>query len=120
EHNIKYVRLTIPESKVFLFTLSVDISKEKNLEKAIQKSIEEYTLLKSRDAVFDYSILDKKGNALTVQVVSAPQKYIKEFIDIFESAKMYVVSIEFDAQSIARACISKDDIGTKMIVDIGG
>lgn len=120
EHNVKYVRLTIPESKVFLFTLSVDISKDKNIEKTISKSIEEYTLLKSKEAVFDYSILSQKGNALTVQVVAAPEKYISEFIEIFENASMYIVSIEFDAQAIARAVVSKDDLASKIIVDIGG
>lgn len=119
EKNIKYVRLAIPESKVFLFTLSIDISKDKNIEKYIYKNIEEYTLLKSREAVFDYSILGQKGNALTLQVVCAPQKYINDFVSTFESAGMYIVSAEFDAQAIARASISENDNGTKLVVDIG-
>lgn len=119
EHGFSYVRITIPESQTFLFTVSFDSKKTKNLRKAIVPLIEEYTLLKSKDATFDYSVLQKIGGAVVVQVVVAPIGVVQTFIDVFADAGMQVLSVELDAQAIARAVISQNEKGSQMIIDIG-
>lgn len=119
EYGFSYARLTIPESKVFIFTVSFDKKKVKDIRKAISPLIEEYTLLKTKEANFDYSILKEFGNAVVVQVVVVPTKIIDSFVNVFEKAGIYILSIELDAQAIARAVVSEQEKGTQMIVDIG-
>lgn len=119
QYGFSYARITIPESQTFLFTVSFDTKKTKNLRKAIAPLIEEYTLLKTKEATFDYSILQNLGGAVVVQVVAAPLSVVQAFTDVFEAAGMQVLSVELDAQAIARAVIAQDEKGSQMIIDIG-
>lgn len=119
EHRFSYARITIPESQVFIFTVSFDKNKVTNIRKAIAPLIEEYTLLKTREAAFDYSILQTVGDAVVVQVVAAPLKVITNFVSAFAAAGIHVLSVELDAQAIARALVPENETGAQMIVDIG-
>lgn len=119
QYDFSYARITIPESHVFLFTVSFDRKKVKNIRTAIAPLIEEYTLLKTKEATFDYSILRTIGDAVVVQVVAVPTKIVNDFVFAFEKAGIHILSVEFDAQAIARAVVAESEKGTQMIVDIG-
>lgn len=118
KYNLSYVRVSIPESQVYSFTLSVDARVE-NIRESIELVIEDNIPLKSAETVFDYQVLSNKEDDLVVQVVALSEAVSQGYFDAFTSAGLIPVSFELDGQAIARAAIKPDYKGSSMVVDFG-
>lgn len=119
KHNLKYVRVSIPESQVYSFTLSLDISAVSDIRAAIDFLIEDNIPLKAIETVFDYHILSVTDKEIIVQVVALPETVATNYFNAFFSAGIIPVSFELEGQAISRAVLSPDDLGSCMIVDFG-
>lgn len=119
DHNLNFVRVAIPESQVYSFTLSIDIAAREDIRSAIELVIEENIPLKAIETIFDYSILKTVGNMLTVQVVAVSESTSTTLFNCFVKAGLRPLAFELDAQAIARAALPTTAQGCRMIVDIG-
>ncbi len=119
EHKLKYVRVSIPESQVYSFTLSLDLSASKDIRGAIDVLIEDNIPLKAIETVFDYHILGITDKNIIVQVVALPEIVAINYFNAFFSAGIIPVSFELEGQAISRAILSPRDSGSCMIVDFG-
>lgn len=119
QYNFKYVRVAIPESQIYLFTLAIDSVVADDIRSAIELSLEDNIPLKAIETVFDFSILKVTGSTIIVQVVAVAEATVATLFSCFTMAGITPVSFELDAQSIARAVLPKSVKGSHMIVDIG-
>lgn len=119
QHNLNYVRVAIPESQVYLFTLAIDSVVANDIRSAIELSLEDNIPLKAIETVFDFSVLKVVGNTIIVQVVAVAEATTTMLFSCFTNAGITPVSFELDAQAIARAVLPKNNTGSQMIVDIG-
>lgn len=119
KHKLKYVRVSIPESQVYSFTLSLDPAIKSDIREAIEFSIEDNIPLKAIETVFDYHVLSQSDKALIVQVVAIAESVTANYFNAFFAADIYPVSFELEGQAIARAVLDPKDRGSSMIVDFG-
>ncbi|MEK7106094.1 MAG: hypothetical protein AAB895_01910, partial [Patescibacteria group bacterium] len=64
KYKLKYARISIPESQVYSFTLSLDIASAKDIRGAIEFLIEDNIPLKAIETVFDYHVLSVSDRAI--------------------------------------------------------
>ncbi len=122
EHRIKFVRLSLPESYAYHVEMEIAKVKKKELRESIELQLEEYVPLKVSEVFFDYEIAEapKQRPGVLVAVVSViPKDVVLSYAEVFASAGLTLVSVDADANALARAVIPEGDPGTFMIIDMG-
>lgn len=118
KEHLHFVRISLPEELMYLFTLTVPKTNEK-LRDMILLQIEEYVPLKAPDSLFDYDIIKEDDENIQVEVVAIARATLDSYLSVFKKALLVPLSFEIEAQAIARAVIPSDDQGPVMIVDFG-
>ncbi len=123
EHKLRLVRASLPEEEGYIFPVYVprDLSK-KEVREVLEFKIEENVPLSPQDAIIDYEYIPGAPSISGQRMVSVsayPSSVVQEYVDIFSSAGLEVLSLEIEAQAIARAIIPKKTKSVSMIVDIG-
>jgi type IV pilus assembly protein PilM len=119
KHKLSYVRVAIPESQTYSFTLALDSAAVADVRGAIELVLEDNIPLRAIETVFDYHIIKHDETVLLVQVVAIAEASVQSFCDAFTAAGLTPTSFELDGQAIARAVIKPDDDRSYMIVDFG-
>lgn len=119
KHGLHFVKVSIPESQLYLCTLSLQKSDAPNLVQAIELVIEDHIPLTLPEAVFDFSILREDPESIIVQVVATARVNVEELHTILTDAGLVPMAFELEGQAIARAVLPEKDTGTHMIVDFG-
>ena len=119
KNNLHFVKISIPESQLYLCTLAIDSSNKKNIRAAIELVLEDHIPLTLNESVFDYAVLEEKPDKLIVQVVAAPALVIDELYGVCTDAGLIVLGFELEGQAAARAICAAPCTGTHMIVDFG-
>lgn len=122
EHKLDFVRVSLPEERVYLVKMQTPVVNEDELRNSIMFQIEEYIPIPAKDAVFDYHILEKPKNSkgyLNIAVSAISRNELEEYLSVFEGTGMIPIDLEIEAQAIARAVVPKRETGTIMIVDFG-
>lgn len=120
ENNLKFVEVSIPEEKSYLFTIEVVDGTKDEIRTRIEMHIEENVPISLDEAVFDYHRITKNEKTgmqfLAVSVV--PKTVINEYIALFESCGMLPISFLIENQALSRAIIKKGDRNSYLIVNI--
>lgn len=117
--NLHFIRVSLPEEQMYLFTLSVPKTNNENLRDMILLQIEEYIPLKALDAVFDYDVIKEDNQNFLIEVIAIASATIESYLSVFDKAGLVPLSFEIEAQAIARAVIPSGDNSPVMIVDFG-
>ena len=121
EHNLKFVEVSIPEEKSYLFTLDVLDGTKEELRTRIEMHIEENVPISLDDAVFDYHRISKNQKTgmqfVAVSVVSVG--VINEVVLLVGTWGMIPISFLLEKQAFARAIVKKGGRETHLIVNIG-
>jgi len=117
--NIHFIRVSLPEEQMYLFTLTIPKTKDENLCDTILLQIEEYIPLKAADSVFDYDIISEDGQNLFIEVVAMASTTMESYLSVFDKVGLVPLCFEIEAQAIARAVVPDDEKGAVMIVDFG-
>ncbi len=118
EH-LHFIRVSLPDEQMYLFTLSLPHVEGGDLREAILLQIEEYIPLLALDTTFDYSIVSQTPQATTVAVVAVATTTAEMYLSVFQKAGLVPLSFELEAQAMSRVAIPRDDDSTVMIVDFG-
>jgi len=118
EH-LHFIRVSLPEEQMYLFTLSLPQMSHKNLREAILLQLEEHIPIPALDTIFDYSIVREDAQNLYIEVVAIAAATIESYLSVFEKVGVVPISFELEAQAIARSVIPRDDPKGVMIVDFG-
>jgi type IV pilus assembly protein PilM len=119
-HKLKFVEVSIPEEKSYLFTIEVADGTKEEIRTRIEMHIEESVPIALDDVVFDYHRIMKNEKTgmqfLAVSVV--PKVVIDEYITLFEACGMFPISFLIENQALSRAIIKKGDRENYLIVNI--
>jgi len=124
QHHLHFIRASLPEEKAFLFTMFAPHSASlREVHNLVEFRLEENVPLPPRDTVFDYDVVpsgeQRRGKEAEISVVVFARKTIEEYTNVFQAAGLVPLSLELEAQAIARSLIKKGDLGTYLIVDFG-
>ncbi len=119
KENLHFIRVSLPEEQMYLFTLSLPKTNNGNIRDMILLQTEEYIPLKAPDSIFDYDIISEDNQNTLVEVVAIANATIESYLSVFDKAGLVPVSFEIEAQAIARTVIPSDDNRPVMIVDFG-
>lgn len=117
--HLNFVRVSLPEEQMYLFTISLPKTNDGDLRDVILLQMEEHIPLKAIDTVFDYDIISETNNTLFIEVVAIATTTIESYLSIFKRAGLTPLSFELEAQAIARAVVPINDPMPVMIVDFG-
>ena len=123
KENLRFIRVSLPEEQMYLFTVSVPKTSagtsNENLRDMILLQIEEYIPLKAPDAVFDYDVISEDNQNILIEVVAIANATIESYLSVFGRAGLVPLSFEIESQAIARAVIPSGETKPVMIVDFG-
>ena len=119
KENLHYVRVSLPEEQMYLFTLSLPKVQEKELRDIILLQIEEHIPLKAIDTIFEFEIISTSETNILVLVSAIAKVTVDAYLSVFKKAGLTPLSFELEAQAIARAVIPAEDRDPVMIVDFG-
>ena len=117
KENLNFVRVSLPEEQMYLFTLSLPKVKEKELKDIILLQIEEHIPLKAIDTIFAYEVVSSGDKDILVLVSAIAQNTVNAYLSAFNKAGLTIISFELEAQAIARVVIPLEDKEPIMIVD---
>lgn len=119
KENLKFVRISLPEEQMYLFTTSIPKIDNLNLREIIALQIEEHIPLKAIDTTFDYNVVSEGDKNFLVEVSAIATATVESYLRVLKEASLVPLSFELEAQPIARSVISEDDKEPVMIVDFG-
>jgi len=119
ELGLEFVRVSLPEEQVYLFKVSLPKVAPKEIRSAIELSLEEHIPISAAEAIFDYDLIKETEKTYEIQVSALPRQVAESYLAIFKDSGLVVLSLELEAEAIARAVIKEGDKGTYMIVDFG-
>ncbi len=119
DYKLSFVRASIPEEQVYLFSIQIPKVKENNIRETIELLLEEHVPIPANEIVFDYQIISELENNYNIEVTAVSTKIVEDYAVIFEEAGLTLVGFELEAQSITRSIIKTGDSGTYMVVDYG-
>jgi type IV pilus assembly protein PilM len=119
KENLHYIRVSLPEEQMYLFTLSLPKTDDENIREMILLQIEEHIPLKAPDCIFDYDIISTYDQNILIEVVAIAEATLTSYLSVFKQVGLVPLSFELEAQAIARAVIPTGDINPVMIVDFG-
>lgn len=121
EHDLTFVSASLPEEPGYIFTTTVPDVAPDEVRSLLSFKLEEYVPLAPSEAVIDFDIIagQSGGDQKIVAVSVFPQNIAHEYADPLRDAGLTPVSLEIEAQAIARAVVPKSDAGGCLVVDVG-
>lgn len=122
KHGLEFVRVSLPEERAYLVKMETPAVGGADLPGSIAFQLEEYVPIPAEEAVFDYKVIKKsveRPGYLDVAVSVIPRNEVKAYLEMFAGTSIVPVSLEIEAQAIARAVIPRGDRGTYIIIDFG-
>jgi Tfp pilus assembly PilM family ATPase len=118
ELNLKFVKLSLPEEKAYLFTAKIPAVGEDEIRSAIESKMEENVPVSPLELTFDYKLFERSEKDLIDVVVSAlPIKIIDSYVDIAERSGLSLISLEIESQAVTRAIVPANSTGTSLIIN---
>jgi type IV pilus assembly protein PilM len=120
EEKYKFVKASLPESKAYVFNISIPEMPECDIADAIVFRIEDNAPISAAEAIFDYTIIgrDEKGE-IELSVTAVQESVINEYLDLYNKASLIPRSFELESRAISRALVAPGDVRTYLIVHIG-
>lgn len=114
----KRVVICLPESKSFIRVMEMPAIDESKAENAIMFEAEAYIPMPMDQVYFDWQIISKVGQMMSVLLIAAPKEYVDTFMHIIEDAGLQLCGVEVEAQSVARALVPTDVTEPILVVDM--
>ena len=121
ENNFKFVRVALPEERVYLFKTTVPTTEDGEIRQAIEFKLEENVPISPDEAVFDFTIVgkDEISQSTSVSVAVIPKKVVEGYAEAFREANFAPVIFEIEGNAIANSLIREKDETTSLVVNFG-
>jgi type IV pilus assembly protein PilM len=123
EYKIHFVRASLPEEEGYIFPSYVPGHlSHRDVRDVLRFKLEENVPLSPDNALIDFELVSNAPVVSGQQMVSVsayPNSVAEEYVDLLKEAGLEPLSLEIEAQAIARAVVPKNFKGTTMVVDIG-
>ena len=122
ELDLKFVSVSLPETKTYIFKTSVPEEALETIEDALSVKIQENVPLDSKDVIFDFQI--KTGKVMSdgqveVVVTVLPKNVISAYTTLLEEEGMVPIFFESESQSITRSVIKEGDKTSYLLINLG-
>ena len=122
EYGFRFVRASLPEEPAYIFTTLVPNVSDDEVRSLLRFKLEENVPISPSEAVIDFdapkgSETNTGERLATVSVF--PEKLAQDYTDLLHAAGLTPLSLEIEAQAIARAVVPHTFTGTCMAVDVG-
>ncbi|MFT5179708.1 MAG: Tfp pilus assembly PilM family ATPase [Candidatus Paceibacteria bacterium] len=120
EYGMKFVNVSLPETKTYVFRTTLPKEALKTIYESISFKIEENVPLKPDEAVFDYDVLEKENDKKHVDVVvtTFPKSVVRTYTKLLNEVGLVPLSFESESQSLARALVKEDDPSSYLILNM--
>jgi type IV pilus assembly protein PilM len=121
KYHFEFIRASLPEEKAYLFRTDVPAAPPRDIRTNLEFQLEENVPLSPAEAVFDYDIIGpgEKSGFFEAAVTVVPASFASAYLDAFKKAGLTPLSLEIEAQAIARAVVPRHDAGASMVIDFG-
>mgnify|MGYP002279808949 CR=1 FL=1 len=114
-----FVRVSLPEEQIYIFTLSLPQMQGQDLREMILLQIEEHIPLKATEVVFDYDTIQEDEKSTMVGVTAISIEVIEAYLSVFKQAGLTPLSFESEAQAITHSVVPRGEKSSVMVVDFG-
>lgn len=110
----------LPMPSVFSTIFTFPEGQEKQLEEMIKNKVKKLSPIPEDDLVLDWKKMPSTAEEkiLKISVTAASKKMISQYVNIFKTAGLALLSLETEALAMVRALLGKDR-ALSIIVDIG-
>jgi Tfp pilus assembly PilM family ATPase len=121
EMNLKYISLSLPELKTYIFSTNLPLEALNSIDDALIIKLQENIPLDLSEIVYDYTIsrVDNQKSLMEVVVTALPKNIVEIYTKLFHDEGLIPVSFESESQSVARAVIQKGDKTPYLVVNFG-
>lgn len=121
EYNLKFVRVSLPEEKAYLYRTQLVRVPEENLRVAVESTLEENVPFAAGEVIFEYAApnLYTTDTHLDVTVSVLPKVFVESYADVIREVGLVTVDFELEANAIAKAVVPRGDPRTFLVVDFG-
>lgn len=120
---IQYAHVALPEEEAYVFSMHVpEKSERKQILSMVEFELDGRVPILPRDAIYDFDIIaeHEDGVGAEIGVVVFPRALADSYNAAFEAAGIKILSLEVEAQSIARAVSSGEpDEPVTLSIDFG-
>lgn len=114
--------VSLPTFSVFSSVINLYNVNRKNIAEQVNEEAKKVIPLPLEEMVLDYKVIPKKEGEdpanTKIFLTGSPKKLIKKYINIFNLAKINLVSLETETFSLIRSLLGNDP-ATVMIVELG-
>jgi len=120
-YKLDTVRVSLPEEHAFLFETHVVAGGGKeDMRAAVEFQIQEHIPIDLQDLIFDFDVTKSmSAERIEISVTAFQKTLVHSYLDVFFKAGFSVLSLEIEAQAIARAAVSPQNSDTNFIIDFG-
>lgn len=119
DYNFTYAQVSLPEEKMYVFTLEVSGTTDEEIRNSIEFHLEENVPIPPSQAVFEYESIEWKDEVCTkVSVVVFPQKTVDTYLTAVERAGVKVIGFLSQPQAIVRSVVPSHSPHAVLVVHI--
>lgn len=121
EHDFRFVSVSLPEEKGYLFKTDLPNIAEKYFAENIELRLEENVPIDVTKSVFDYNLVRPRGNSQHTEAVVTvvPDKVIGVYSDLFGDTSLIPVSYELVTHAVTWAVVPQNELDACLIAHIG-
>lgn len=119
KEGFSFVRSALPEEQAYFFRTNLPSGAEDSLRETIELSLEEHVPVGPQEAEFDFDILRREKGTIDVAVAVSPKAVVQNYADVFRAAGFTLLSLELEANAVARATAPFGDSVARLFVDFG-
>ncbi len=120
EHRFRMANISLPETKSYLFEMSVPGVTKDDWRTAIEPHLDELIPLPPTETDFDIVPIGEAANSeVRVVGVGYARRVVEEALATFDEAHISAQALEAEMFAAARAVLPHGDTSTVMIVDVG-
>lgn len=121
EFKLKYVVVSLPETKTYIYRTKLPSESSSSLASAIRYSLEENVPLKTDDVNFDFFVMENKNSKkenedLDVIVSVFPKEIISLYTKVLKLAGLFPLSFQSESVSVSRSIVKRGDNQTYLLL----
>ncbi len=118
-HGNRYVTLSLPEEKGYIYTTHVPGAEGPVTEEQVAFTLEKNVPFAVNEVVFDFvETGEGSEDGKEVVVMVMPTAIVEKYINVIKDAGLFPISFEVESRALARAVVNKDDPRTHLLVHI--
>lgn len=112
EFDLKFVSVSLPETKTYIFKTTLPVEALPTIEDALVIKVQENVPLNIENLVFDFEIqkaTQGSSEQINVVVTALPKEVISTYTTLFMEEGMFPIFFESESHSVTRAVVKKND-----------